>query len=1401
MLIKPENIELNKVVKKRTFNFDTNNRMYGNLVFVATDDYDDYNEVFTAKLFKPQQMMSTYTVRKFKPFNRAIVTLVQKEIYADIRKRTNGFLKIGKALLSGYAGRNLAYNMVPEYNATLEKIQMIKQADKGRHDLMQEYFQNFIVEKTELVGYDKSYIIFPITKYIDKFKNIIQVPAGNIYSPLLEFLKSLRHGTYDASKYRNISRIVFYNPFANAMVVMDPSDPELIADFNTYFEKINRLNKFNRKRDVSELEDPLDILNNEEDDDLVVTADEEDEIEDAKDKVKTAVLKNVSKQLKANLTDYDATNNDEKNIISAIDKKVEEYLSKEDKNEKSFNELVDAVKADPEVTRKALAYIETKKIGMVKQKQLVQNLERETEIVSTIEDLEEDVDKFFSPEIINDNVKTIDDRAKKTTLIAMDRYYNDSYAKQDLINNLTFLSDQDYLPATLYNYKEVDTSDDFTFKKTITAQFKTDEGKVLGFKLDIPIIFDNHCIKIKGNIYVIQKQLCRLPIVKTKEDRVEIVTNLNKMTCERAGNKVSRKNTYLKKLLKQYEGNVNFKIVYGFNTQLNASYKNNMEYEEMSGFLSGISDRKYQIILNRPEVEKEFELLSYPDNYNITDAITPVGFAITNPADPEIDKELLYIINATGEMYQAKLLGKTVSKVKVAESLFDFIIEEILHEDPNKSISVGQSYTYSNCKFIAVTYPIFVLAGMTVGIDSLLKRNKTKYRLSQTKLKHDIRWIEVQFKDKWLYYENNIKNTLLLNILYTMNTKDYDYGDFNTEEPYVRYCVDYLGQPPFVRQTVRININKMLDPMTRDILKDLKQPTDIIDLLLMANEMLTNNSYILKNNMTNYRVRGNEVINAIMYELIAVAYRKYQNSRILGSNNHTLKIPQNALIAKLLEQQNINVSSTLNPVLELEAASGASQKGFKGVNLSDAYTTELRAYDSSMNGYLSANATPFSGSVGIQRSLTFNPNISHVRGYITDIEDSTKLDATQRLSVSELLSFTTSTRADAPRAAMQVGQSKHAVPVYTSHRQLMGSGIDKSIPYMLSDNFCFKAKKNGTVESIDEINELAILRYFDDTYDAIDLKESLSKNSNSGFFINQNFLIKYKVGEDFKKGDIIAYTPAFFDGRGSDTVFTQGTLAKIAITSGDFVFEDATYITDKLSEQCATDITMQKSVSLGPNTIVHSIADIGDHVNVNDVLMSFTQSFDDPATAEFLQDLIATLGDEMADEIGTEEILSKYSGRISDIKMYYNVPFETLSLSLQALINGYNQAIENRRRALIRKGVKPAAIKLSPVGEQKEKKIDATEFEGVLISFFVTHKDKLAAGDKLAYGTALKGIVSKVSEDEKAPFSEFRENEEILGAIPASGIPSRMTEDIFPMIYGNKLLIELGRWIHKTWNE
>lgn len=359
--------------------------------------------------------------------------------------------------------------------------------------------------------------------------------------------------------------------------------------------------------------------------------------------------------------------------------------------------------------------------------------------------------------------------------------------------------------------------------------------------------------------------------------------------------------------------------------------------------------------------------------------------------------------------------------------------------------------------------------------------------------------------------------------------------------------------------------------------------------------------------------------------------------------------------------------------------------------------------------------------------------------------------------------------------------------------------MNKTLAYLITDDFCFKAKKDGIVEKIDTKNKVAILKYNDNTYDSIDLDDKLEKNSNMGFYIHCKMKIVYKEGESFKKDDVIAFMPEYFSGKGKNIDYHPGALAKVAIASGDFSFEDSTIICETLGKKCEARINMLKDIALEKNTIIHKIVKAGDHVVTGDSLLEYTAGYDDPDTADFLLKLGSAVGDEALDTVVHDKITTMYTGEVTDVEIFYNCPFEELSPSLQALIKEYKKNISDRNNAVAGKNAS-RNVHVPPLEQVFTKRIGTKEFPadgGVIINIYVEYIDEMGMGDKLTYSTALKGVISKVLTKDEAPLCDYRPEEPIEAILTPTGIISRMTSDIYSMLFGNKVLVELGKQIRR----
>ena len=159
--------------------------------------------------------------------------------------------------------------------------------------------------------------------------------------------------------------------------------------------------------------------------------------------------------------------------------------------------------------------------------------------------------------------------------------------------------------------------------------------------------------------------------------------------------------------------------------------------------------------------------------------------------------------------------------------------------------------------------------------------------------------------------------------------------------------------------------------------------------------------------MANKRVQGKTSValvrvknhtGGILYERLSKNYVSYRNF----NGRHKFSIPQDCVIKEILALKTVEDYSTLNPTLEMEQIHAVSTKGFRGVNLDEAYTMEKRGYDPSMTGVISPSTSP-DGQVGVSRTLTLEPSITGLRGFTKNVtKDLDSVNDTNLFSPGEL---------------------------------------------------------------------------------------------------------------------------------------------------------------------------------------------------------------------------------------------------------------------------------------------------------------------------------------------------------------------------------------------------------------
>ena len=1083
-------------------------------------------------------------------------------------------------------------------------------------------------------------------------------------------------------------------------------------------------------------------------------------------------------------------------INTIINDKKEDYenISKKDLSNKIQNELINDLDMLKQIKNLNQDKLTGRTTSSLKRDEELRKKQKELKINNiTIEELNIDNDLFIPSEDISHKVATINENITKVKYPKFEETYNQKLFTKDLTNTIKFLNEKS-IPVYIRNVKKEDTSDELNLKETYTFELEDSNRVRHKLKFDMPIFIDDKFMYLNGNKKIIIKQLMMKPVVKTGPDVVQICSNYNKIFMRRYGNKASSKIEKFKKLLSEQKQGI--KVKYGNNITINSKFKSVFEYDELSKIFTSISLNKHEFIFNQDEIQKK--LLNI--NKKIENENFCVGFYSNGePILMDIDSQ--------------KMLNTDIDLIDYILSLADKnIIEEF------NDISSGKKFMYTRAKIMSKQVPLILFLGYLEGLTTVLKKAGIEHYFSDTRPKIDNNNKGViQFADGYLVFNKYpFENSLLLNAFSDIPTKSFNYEEFDDKDTYLT-IFDILFNSRIIGNAFDNFYDFMIDPITKEVLEELNYPTDLVSLLLFANSLLSDNSYIKENNMNLYRIRSNELVNAYLYKAVADAYIKY---RMTANNNNPVKIsiPRDIVIKEILKAQTIEDYSTLNPIVELEKSRAITPKGLSGMNVPEAYTQEKRSYDKTMLGLLAMSTSP-DANCGVIRDMVLEPKIVSPRGFIEINDDRINtLKDVNLFSPAELLSPLGVTRDDSIRTAMATKQSKHIIPITKSSPVLISNGAEQVIQYHLSNDFVIKAKDDGEVKDIKEDIGIVLIEYKDGSKQAIDINPKVVKNGAGGFFLSNQLDFHYKKGDKIKKNDILASDKNFFkQSKFFGNRFNIGSLQKVMCFSTYSTYEDSTFITKKLSTDMASKIVMEKPVVLGKNANVDYIVKIGDKVQVGDELIKFELSFEEDTLNKFL----ANIGDTLKEEIktlGKTQIKSKYSGVIEDIKIYSTVELDELSPSLKKIVSNYYTKI-NKKRKVIEDFSKSNLSKLNLENtnnvykagillnepttkvETKDGKVKGHEVgEGVLIEFYIKYDDIMGVGDKITFFTALKSIIGEVIPEGQEPYSEFRPDEEVSSVIAPGAVLARMTPSILLTMFGNKVLIELKRKLYEIYS-
>lgn len=977
-------------------------------------------------------------------------------------------------------------------------------------------------------------------------------------------------------------------------------------------------------------------------------------------------------------------------------------------------------------------------------------------------------------------VASISKNWDQMTFVNFDKTYDPDSDIVKMLDNMKNWS----FPVAVRNINVTDNSSSEDYVNLWDIDCEDYKGSRFKLKVDIPKFINDKFMKLRGNEKTLMIQSTMMPIIKTDLGTCQIigVGGYNKIFVRRYGSGAGKSMPTVDKLIKtlgRYDGG-GLKFTLGDNTKVCNKYELPIDYIDLASYYDIIETDDIVLYFNQDEFRRIY----------VVDDSEGLPLGIRKGKDINDDSIIYYNEEVAKDFklvsgYIAALVMGSVSDIPSIVEIY------------NSVIATGKRYMYSRAKILNTNIPLVVICAYVEGLITTLQKAKIDYSF-KSKLDKNDRYGDsidyIKFADGYLLYENTYTSTMLLNGLKGCDTESYSIKDINSKEMYM----DFLHNFGTLKSDGLDNsYDCTIDPITKEILEIYKLPTDYVSVLLYANALLADNKFVKHSDMSVRRLRRKELIAGYFYKALCAAYESYASQIRHTRKTTKMTMKQSAVIDMILSKDPSTSDLSINNCInDVESANSITSKGLVGMNMDRSYSLDKRGYDTSMLNVIGMS-TVHSGNAGINRQATLDCNIMGARGFVVPIDNNTdKLSTTGSLTVTEAMTPFGTTHDDPFRTNMTyIQKSKHMVRTVYSDPLLVTNGADEAMPYLVSDIFAFKAKKDGKIIEMSTENEresYMVIEYKDGSHDFVDLSSQIKKNSDGGYEVPMKLDTDLKVGSSVKAGDVVAYDQLSFSksiGESGNLAANNGTLAKIAIMNNDEGIEDSAAATAAFCRKLGTEVIVKHVKVIDKDANVFLMKKIGDQVVEGDTLLSYQTSFDDDVANSLLRNL--SMNAEEISELGRNPIKSHYTGVLEDIEIYRTVEMSELSPSLQKLVKAYEAPIKKKKEIYKKYGLDPATLpptqKVGNVGKTKN------VFDAVYIAFHIRYTDVMSIGDKVVFYSANKGILKYIIPDGQEPTTSFRPEEPIDAFVSVTSINARMVTST--VLYGSlaKLMVELDR--------
>ena len=302
-------------------------------------------------------------------------------------------------------------------------------------------------------------------------------------------------------------------------------------------------------------------------------------------------------------------------------------------------------------------------------------------------------------------------------------------------------------------------------------------------------------------------------------------------------------------------------------------------------------------------------------------------------------------------------------------------IEELLSLEP-----ASAPIDHAELKVMGRDIPIGIILGYELGLDKLITMLKVNPRRVHTGTRVSLEDHEYSlvFEDETLVFSREDKAaSIILSGLneYHKTLKNYSVYDFDKPGVYLNVLESGGASTRYLRE-VDLMYQMFIDPITKDLLLEMKEPITFHGLLIRSCELLLTDSHPDELDPAFMRIKGYERMSGIVYNELVRSIRGHNGKP--GKGNKQVDLNPYAVWTAIRQDPSLTIVNDINPIQNIKESEAVTYSGIGGRN-SRSMTKNTRVYHKNDMGTIS-ESTVDSTDVAINVFTSADPQFTSLRG-------------------------------------------------------------------------------------------------------------------------------------------------------------------------------------------------------------------------------------------------------------------------------------------------------------------------------------------------------------------------------------------------------------------------------------